>query len=138
MVTGGKANAVNQLEEVIAAYEARKGARRSLLQVATFFPHVDHSRSAQRGFPCLQHVTFTPTKEGGLNVNAFYASQYLCERGYGNYLGLARLGKFVAHELKLPLHRLTCLIGVAELETSKNQVLSVLSALDAEGGENES
>jgi hypothetical protein len=47
-----------------------------------------------------------------LNVNAFYATQYAFERAYGNYLGLCRLGRFVAHELKLELARVTCYTGI--------------------------
>ena len=47
-----------------------------------------------------------------MNVNAFYATQYAFERAYGNYLGLCRLGHFVAHELKLTLDRVTCFTGI--------------------------
>jgi hypothetical protein len=116
MVTGGSKENPNQLEFVIDRYLSRKGFRRSVLQVATFDPTRDHSAAALRGFPCLQHVTFAPTKDG-LNVNAFYATQYMVERAYGNYLGLCRLGRFVAHELKLPLRRLTCFTGLALRES---------------------
>ncbi|MEB5016537.1 hypothetical protein RXP78_29840, partial [Pseudomonas aeruginosa] len=81
-----------------------------------------------RGFPCLQHVTFAPAKDG-LNVNAFYATQYMVERAYGNYLGLCRLGQFVAHELKLPLKRFTCFTGLA-LREGKVKIAK-LKPLDA-------
>lgn len=129
MISGGPPNAQNQLEHAISAYLARRGVRRSALQVATFDPSKDHSTSAQKGFPCLQHVTFAPC-HGVLNVNAFYASQYLVERGYGNYLGLCRLGQFVAHELGLPFNRFTCLVGIAKCELSKKKVAAVFDALN--------
>jgi hypothetical protein len=129
MLNGGPKGYANQLEHVIQNFTKRKGVRRSALQVATFDPSRDHTASALRGFPCLQHVTFAP-RDGVLNVNAFYATQFLVQRGYGNYLGLCRLGSFVAHELKMPLGRFTCLVGVAQCETSAKKIKGVLAALD--------
>jgi hypothetical protein len=130
MITGGPAGRTNQLEHAISMYKARASVRRSALQTATFDPSKDHSTSAQLGFPCLQHVAFTPS-DGALNVNAIYATQYLVERGYGNYLGLCRLGRFVAQELGLRLGRLTCLVGLAKCDLAKGKVSSVFTALDA-------
>jgi hypothetical protein len=129
MLTNGPTGQENQLEFAIGTYLAREGVRRSVLQIGVFDPNLDHSAAAQRGFPCLQHVTFAPTDEG-LCVNAFYATQYLAERAYGNYVGLCRLGRFVAHELALPLVRLTCVTGIAELDMSKAKLAGVLAAID--------
>jgi hypothetical protein len=125
---------LNQLDYIITKYKERKGVRRSALQVAVFDPKRDHTTAAQVGFPCLQHVTFAPTNEG-LCVNAFYATQYAFERAYGNYLGICRLGRFVAHEMGLPLIRMTCFTGillqddgvkVAHLTTLKNTIVPLL------------
>jgi hypothetical protein len=111
MIAGGPASHPNQLDFVLDVYAKRPSVRRSALQVGVFNPHLDQTGAAQQGFPCLQHVTFAPVKEQ-LNVNAFYATQYAFERAYGNYLGLCRLGRFVAHELKLELARVTCYTGI--------------------------
>jgi hypothetical protein len=125
MITGGPKGKENQLEFGMSAYLARKAVRRSILQVGVFQPGRDHSRAAMLGFPCLQHVTFAPSSHG-LSVNAFYATHYLVERAYGNYVGLCALGKFVAHELKLPLDRVTCFAGIAEFETSRSGMARLL------------
>jgi len=110
-------NGSNQLEKIIRAYTSRKGFRRSVLQAAIFDPRRDHSRRPYLKFPCLQHVTFTPYGDGrGMAVNGFYAMQYLFERAYGNYLGLCRLGRFVAHELDLELVQMNCMVGIGKLE----------------------
>jgi hypothetical protein len=53
--------------------------------------------------------------------------QYLFERAYGNYLGLARLGEFMAHEMGLRLERVVCFSAVAKLEVSLSQVKPLLS-----------
>lgn len=105
----------NQLEWILSQYTARHQVRRSMLQAAIFDPQRDHVANAQLGFPCLQHVSFEPTA-AGLVVNAFYATQQLFVKAYGNYLGLARLGAFMAQQMGMPLARLNVMIGVAKLE----------------------
>lgn len=131
MITGGPVGMENQLEFALATYRERSSVRRSVLQLGIFQPTRDHSRAAQLGFPCLQHVTFAPI-DGGLNINAFYATQYMVERAYGNYVGLCRLGQFVAHELDMPLVRMTCVTGVAECEAKKQDVELILASADEE------
>ncbi len=105
----------NQLEYVLSQYNARPGVRRSMLQATTFDPERDHTPSAQLGFPCLQQVSFVPTN-GGMVINAFYATQQIFDKAYGNYLGLAQLGAFMAHEMGMPLARLNVNVGVAKFE----------------------
>jgi hypothetical protein len=105
----------NQLEWILSQYNSRAGVRRSMLQATTFDPGRDHVASAQLGFPCLQQVSFEPTA-AGLVVNAFYATQQIFDKAYGNYLGLAQLGSFMAKEMKVPLVRLNVMVGVAKLE----------------------
>ena len=134
MLSGGPVGAENQLEFAIAAYTARPGVRRSMLQVSVFQPTRDHSTAAMRGFPCLQHLTFAPAPEG-LCVNAFYATQYLVERAYGNYLGICRLGQFVAHEIRVPLARVTCFTGIAEFDATKAAITDVSKVIAAALGD---
>jgi len=130
MIAAGPQGDRNQLDFALGAYLARRGVRRSVLQIGVFDPSKDHSAAARRGFPCLQHVTFAPV-QNGLCINAFYASQYLVERAYGNYVGLCRLGQFAAHELGLPLVRMTCFTGIATArEVPKGKLREVLAVID--------
>ena len=99
---------INQLEHVIETWK-RGNHRRTALQAALFDPHQDHSHQRQRGFPCLQQVAFAHNGSRKLTVTGFYATQYVFERAYGNYLGLCRLGLFMAHEMGLRLDRVTCI-----------------------------
>ena len=105
----------NQLEWILSQFNCRTGVRRSMLQATTFDPGRDHVTSAQLGFPCLQQVSFEPTP-AGLVTNAFYATQQAFDKAYGNYLGLAQLGAFMAHEMGMSLARLNVMVGVAKLE----------------------
>lgn len=109
----------NQLEQIIRDWhrdrQHPKRPRQSALQVACFDPVKDHTGQAVRGFPCLQQVSFAYDNSGGLAINAYYPTQFIFDRAYGNYLGLGQLGCFMAHELGLHLVRLNCFIGRPEL-----------------------
>lgn len=114
---GAGPHSVNQLEHIILEYQRRPGVRKSMFQASIFDPQIDHSSSAQIPFPCLQHVSFVPDKqEASLTLNAFYATQQLFNKAYGNYLGLCRLGAFMAKEMQLTFSRMNCFVGVEKLE----------------------
>ena len=109
-------NGGNQLETIIDRYNKHDGKmQRMQLQATTYDPKRDQTGAAIQGFPCLQHVTFVPSS-GDLTVNAFYATQQLFVRAYGNYLGLARLGSFMAHEMGLKMTRLNIFVGIEKLD----------------------
>jgi hypothetical protein len=105
----------NQL--VFLIQRCKKGVRKSLFQAAVFDPARDHVGGARQGFPCMQHVTFVPDYDNKtLAVNAFYATQQLFVKAYGNYLGLVRLGAFFAEETGLTLTRVSCFAGVEKMD----------------------
>lgn len=127
----------NQLEHIITTYMGGNH-RKSALQAAIFDPSIDHTNQRQRGFPCLQQVAFTPdATTSQLAITGFYATQYLDTKAYGNYLGLYRLGRFMAHELGLVLSKLTCVASAAELSASRKRLRvlarNVASHLGADG-----
>ncbi len=105
----------NQLEWILSQFNSRKGVRRSLLQASVFDPARDHVPDAQLEFPCLQHLSFEPT-HAGLIVNAFYATQQLFVKAYGNYLGIAQLGSFMSHEMNMPFLRMNVFAGIAKFQ----------------------
>jgi hypothetical protein len=109
------AQSINQLEFIITQYRSRPGVRKSMFQATTFDPALDNTNAAQLPFPCMQQISFVPVDEG-LIVNAFYATQQLFDKAYGNYLGVCRLGNFMAREMGLPLARVNCFAGVLKLE----------------------
>lgn len=108
----------NQLEWILSQYGRRTGVRSSMFQASIFNPSTDHTASALVQFPCLQHVSFV-VADDSLVVNAFYATQQLFYKAYGNYLGLSRLGAFMAKEMGLKLGRLNVFIGVESLGKDK-------------------
>jgi hypothetical protein len=127
MKFGRGAHNDNQLEFILTEYEAGR-KRRSAMQATIFDPQRDQTHQPYQSFPCLQTVSFVPTDEG-LVVNGFYAMQYLVQRGYGNFLGLAHLGAFMAREMKMPLARLNVMAGVEVLDFSKQEIAPILSVI---------
>ena len=103
-----------------------------MLQAATFDPKVDHTKAALRGFPCLQQVSFAVQDDKTIAVNGFYAFQYIGKRAYGNYVGLCRLGHFVAHELGTELSRMTCFSGIAKRDIGTIKLRRVIDHLDGD------
>lgn len=120
----------NQLEWIISRYLGRRGVRRSMLQATIFDPARDHVAVAQLGFPCLQQVSFVPDGYS-LTLNAFYATQQLYDKAYGNWLGLCRLGRFMAHEMGLSFTRLNCFSGIEKLERVPKTAPSLAPVIDA-------
>jgi hypothetical protein len=118
----------NQLEHIIRNYIERSVSRPTAMVANIFEPGRDHTAQRRRGFPCLNRVEFTILGKGKLAVKADYPCQYLFERGYGNYLGLCRLGKFMAREVKLELMQLTCTVGIAMRGQESKQRLQALEA----------
>ena len=117
----------NQLGQIIESWnrdkKKNKRSRKSSMQASCFDPPKDHNGASMSGFPCLQQVSFAYDDNGGLTVNAYYPTQFVFDRAYGNYIGLAHLGHFMAHELKLELVQLNCFIGCAELGHSNKKGL---------------
>jgi thymidylate synthase len=117
---------INQLETIITSLIKGNVKRRSKLQASIFDPTRDHINGMFQGFPCMQHVTFYKAKNGGLILNSFYAMQHLYEKGYGNWLGLINLGKFVARETGLEFQQLNLFAGVEKLEVSNKMIRDLL------------
>ena len=120
----------NQLEWIISQYTGNRAVRRTKLQASIFDPTRDHVSQAQLGFPCLQHLTFVP-EGSSLSLNAFYATQQLFDKAYGNWLGLSRLGHFMAHEMGLTFTRLNCFTGIEKLERIKKSDVSLRPVVQA-------
>lgn len=126
----GQNGPINQLEIIISSLKNPKVKRRSKLQAAIFDPSIDHTNGVFQGFPCLQHVTFAISENGGLILNGFYAIQYLYRKAYGNWLGLINLGRFIANELGIEFEKMICFVGVEHLEINKTSASKVLATME--------
>ncbi len=109
----------NQLQHLVDIWRRDRASgsspRHSALQVSILDPVKDHTGGKMLGFPCLQQVSFSYDEDDQLAVNAYYPTQYIMDRAYGNYLGLCHLGQFMAKDMGLTIVRLNCFIGLPEL-----------------------
>ena len=67
------------------------------------------------GFPCLSHISLT-AQDGTVHLTALYRNQHLVKKAYGNYLGLARLGRALCHHTGLELGTVTVVATHADAE----------------------
>ena len=88
--------------------------RISAYQAPIVKPDTDSTTEPYSIFPCLQQIAVLPSaSKRTLAITGFYGTQYLFDRGYGNFLGLCRIGRFLAHEMQLKLTRVTCIASHA-------------------------
>lgn len=113
---GGEAKAVDQLGFIIELLkDPERWPRQSGLQMSCFDPAKDLTRQPVRGFPCLQQVGLSHDGDDRIAVHAFYPTQFIFDRGYGNYLGLCHLGCYIAKQAGLKFARLNCYVGDPQL-----------------------
>lgn len=67
------------------------------------------------GFPCLSHISLT-VGDDAVHLTALYRNQHLIKKAYGNYLGLARLGRALSHHAGLELGTITVVATHADAE----------------------
>ena len=115
---------INQIDEIIKFYKSGNH-RTSAMQIAIWDPTRDFKNTRMRGFPCMQQIVFSVVRNR-LILFVFFATQYIFERAYGNFLGLCNLGKFMSHELGLPLREINCYIGVEKLNITKTQLREIV------------
>lgn len=125
----GTYTCVNQLEHIIRLMTRERRSRESALQISILHPALDHTGQAVRGFPCLQQIGLSYGDDDTLALNAFYPTQYIVDRGYGNYLGLCHLGLFIAAQTGLRFHRLNCYIASPVLGKATKTELGRLTTL---------
>lgn len=124
----------NQLKHIVEMWhrygKSGNHPRHSAMVAACFDPLKDHGFQPMRGFPCLQQVSFGYDAAGGLSVSAYYPTQYIFDRAYGNYLGLGHLGQFMASQLGVKLVRINVFVGRPELGSpGKRELKSVAAAV---------
>ena len=99
-------------EDIDGPASGTSGGDRPGVAVPVYVPGED--RSAM-GFPCLSFCSFQ-LDHGRLHLLVHYRRQLLIERGYGNYLGLARLLCYVGEQVGATPGQLMIVAGVAKVD----------------------
>jgi len=90
--------------------------------------HAAHRDNGRRAFPCLSMCSFN-LDHNQLHLLAHYRYEYLITKGYGNYLGLARLLRYVAEEVGLQAGQMTIVSGRTHVDAPKGVVDQRLARL---------
>jgi hypothetical protein len=95
-------------------------------------PIVEPSQdTSAMGFPCLSLLSFQHDGSS-LHVVAHYRSQFLMQRGLGNYLGIARLQRYLATQAGLQAGQLTIVVGHAHADRLRADRIAALTALQSD------
>lgn len=124
---------INQLAELVRKLKvetATPGPKSARYEIGIDTPTAalpifdpEHDTSAM-AFPCLSLLSFQLECGQILHAVAHYRSQYLLQRGYGNYLGIAGLIRYVAAAAGLRPGRLTVVAGLAAADKINDTVLA--------------
>jgi hypothetical protein len=114
---------VNQLEEQVTRLQGqlRTAAPKSsayeigVVEPADLRLQVPGRDRLYMGFPCLSHISVT-LHGGAIHLTALYRNQGFLRKAYGNYVGLARLGRFFATELGVAVGEIACVASHADAE----------------------
>lgn len=112
-----------------AAYEATYHAAEDGAEpLGVYHPAKDNK---YRGFPCMSGMSFQRDRTH-LHLLAHYRYEYLACKGYGNYLGLARLQSYVAKQCELEVGQLTIVAGRSHLDITLARLGQFLDGLPIE------
>jgi thymidylate synthase len=110
--------------------QARTGKRWKAIYEVNIYSE-EHDRKIKRGFPCMSHLAFQLDGDR-VDCLATYRSHDMVKKAYGNYLGLAELQRYVAHQSGFEPGELSILAGHAAIEGLNRPQLDELRALIAE------
>lgn len=97
------------------------------LEVATSIGvRAAHRDTSPLGFPCLSMLSFNLDGDE-VHLLAHYRYEYLISKGYGNYLGLARLLAYVSTEAGLSAGRMTVVTGRAHVDAPNRDLQDQLT-----------
>jgi hypothetical protein len=118
---------VDQLSDRVAKLRTQKsGGHKSSMYEMNIWKPGDLPQGM--GFPCMAFLSFH-LDEDRLYLTAHYRNQFLTERAYGNYLGLAQLQCYVADAVCLTPAELMIVAGHATVDTPGNANMTAIKAL---------
>ena len=116
---------VNQLEEQVRRLQGQlrtTAPKSSAYEIGVVEPgdlrlQVPGRDHLYMGFPCLSHISVT-LHGGAVHLTALYRNQGFLRKAYGNYVGLARLSRFLATEVGVDVGEIACVASHADAELS--------------------
>lgn len=108
---------IPQLDNVVSRMRAEStnaAPKSSAYEIAIFSPGLD---AGYMGFPCLSHLSFKlDTEHRRIHLTVLYRNHHFVTHGYGNFLGLGRLMRFVAEQVDYSVGELVSVSTHADAE----------------------
>jgi hypothetical protein len=121
---------IDQLSDRVAKLRMqRAGSHRSSMYEMNIWKPGDLPQGM--GFPCMAFMSFH-LDDDRLYLTAHYRNQFLIERAYGNYLGLAQLQCYVANAVGLTPAELMIVAGHATVDTRRQANVTAIKTLIAD------
>jgi Thymidylate synthase len=118
---------IDQLSDRVAKLKKQKtGSHKSSMYEMNIWKPGDLPQGM--GFPCMAFLSFH-LDDNRLYLTAHYRNQFLVERAYGNYLGLAQLQCYVADAVGLTAAELMIVAGHATVDTPPQVNITAIKAL---------
>jgi thymidylate synthase len=95
-----------QIMRAIRAYTNWKNAPKAAVVMHVSTPTIDHLRV--QGSPCLQFAEITRPSDDRLDIFAVYRNHDFVEKALGNFVGLARLLRFICRNTGYNAGSLIC------------------------------
>lgn len=122
---GPTGDPVNQLEEHVRRLQTEASAhnpKSSVYEIGVSYAgdlRIQAPGKDRRimGFPCLSHISLS-LHEGAVHLTALYRNQDFVRKAYGNYVGLARLARFLATEVGVSVGEIVCVASHAYTDTN--------------------
>jgi thymidylate synthase len=123
LVSFGRTNE-NQLGKIINALSTWKSRPRAAFVLHLSSTETDNPRSL--GAPCWQYGQFVRNEDSTLSLVVVYRSHDYFEKALGNFVGLARLLRFVCEHTRMTPGTLTCLSTYATLQGKQKSARRLL------------
>lgn len=107
-------NPLSQLTDCMRRQVEARPTYRNVYEMTIYDPTRDAGKVSNR--QCLSFLSFKLTDDNHLLLTAIYRNHAYIARGLGNFIGLARLQRFVAQEARLEPGSLTCISTHAEID----------------------
>ena len=118
----GNVAVLDQIGKIIRIWKhyGSKGKRpcQGAMQISCLDPCKDTRLQTRKVFPCLHQIGLSWSGDA-VALHAYYPTQYVIGRAYGNYLGVCHLGGYISHHLGMALSRVNCFIGSVKLDMGK-------------------
>lgn len=120
-VQGTKISTINPLGDLVRFMREQVSSHRTyrnVYEMTIYDPARDAGKVSNR--QCLSFLSFKLSDDNGLMLTAVYRNHAYIARGLGNFIGLARLQRFISDQTGAGMGSLTCISTHAQIDFGRS------------------